>query len=156
MAQNKVYRFKDLNEAMLFLNGAVIGKAIPLNGIQGLVGRKIKFTLPAAVEHTFVTGGGTDPYTLSLDDIKTQLEAAVAGLKVRTFEGKLVLQESTPSGGVVIIAATSAEARALLGLDPANTITSKVFRPVSINVAPPCWIALQVDDNNYHTIYTWE
>jgi hypothetical protein len=150
MATNKVYRFKDSNEAALFLNGALIGGAIE-RGFLNLVGRKIKFTTPVAAEHTFVAGATIG--ILTLQEIKAQLEAAVTGLAVRSYQGRIVLQSAT---GVVLINATSLEARGLLGLDAQGTVTAKVYTPAAVTPVAPCWTALQVDDNNYHTIYTWE
>lgn len=151
MAINKVYRFKDLNEATFFLNGALIGGAIGSPGIANLVGKKLKFTTPAAAEHTFVAGALSG--YLTIKEIKTQLEAAVAGLAVRSFQGRIVLQSAT---GIVLINATSADARDVLGIDSSGTVTTKVYTPAAIAAVAPCWTALQVDDNNFHTIYTWE
>jgi len=155
MAVNKVYKFKDIDEAELFLNGAVVGGNIR-NGVANLVGKKLQFTLPAAVEHTFVTGSGSDPYQLSLADLKSQLEGAVAGLRVRSFDGRLVFMETAPSGGVTIIAASVDDARALLGFDPAASTVSKVYTPAIVTPTPPCWTAIAADDKNMHVIYVWE
>ena len=155
MAVNKVYKFKDIDEAELFLNGAIFGGDLR-KGVQNLVGKKIKFTLPTAVEYTFVAGPGPDPYTLSLASIKSQLEAGVTGLRVRSFDGRLVLMEVTPAGGVILIAATSNDARAALGFDPAATTTSKVYTPAIVTPTAPCWTAIAADDKNMHIIYVWE
>lgn len=154
MATNKIRKFEDVDGVQLFLNGALFGGPLK-GGIQGLVGRKLKFLLPAAVEYTFITGTGTDPYTLSLADIKTQLEGAVAGLRVRSYDGKLVLMEITPTGGVSIATATSLESRALLGLDTVGTISSKVYAPPPSTTAP-CWTFATIGTDNSHIIYTWE
>jgi len=158
MAVNKVHKLQSLNHTMIFLNGGIIGGPVGNTGISGLVGKKLKFTLPAAAEHTFVAGAGVsgDPYTLTLKEIKTQLEAAIAGLQVSAFEGKIVFQQATPTTGVVIIAATSADARAALGLDSNATITAKVYTPAQVTAVAPCWVAIQADDNSIHTVYTWE
>jgi hypothetical protein len=155
MPANKVYKFKDIDEAELFLNGAVFGGDLRA-GVQNLVGTKLKFTLPAAVEHTFVVGAGADPYTLSLADLKSQLEGAVAGLRVRSFDGRLALMEITPSLGVTLIAATSNDARAALGFDPAVSTVSKVYTPAIVTPVAPCWTAIAADDKNMHIVYVWE
>ncbi len=160
MAVNKVHKFQSLNHMTLFLNGGIVAGPVGAQGIPNLVGKMLRFTLPAAAEHTFVVGAGVsgDPYTLTLLEIKTQLEAAVAGLRVSMIDGRLVLQETAPSGGVVIIQSTvpASDARAAIGLDAASTITSKVYTPAQVTPVAPCWVAIQADDNSIHTVYTWE
>lgn len=117
----KIVKTVDINEASHLLNGGIIGGNVA-SGIVGLVGKVLTFTTPSG-NHTFTTQGDTTrpPDVLLLKDIKTQLEAAISGLKVMAFGGKIAFIQSTPTGNTEL-SANSEVAKTLLGF-PLTTTT---------------------------------
>jgi hypothetical protein len=177
MAVNKLYKFRRIDDVVPFLNGAVVGGSVnraqgggtPANlgaGINGLVGKTLKFTKPAVVTVTFVvssSAGGSadppgtnpDPYTLLFKDIKKQVEAAIATVKVLLdSEQKIVFVEATPSGGVTLD--KTGTANTLLGFDNNEDVVGKVYTPASVVNVPPCWTWAYSGNDNMHNVYTWE
>lgn len=178
MAQ-RVYKFTDIFQVQTFLNGGIIAGALkgaqnggsPAgigSGIYGLVGATLKFTSPSAVTVTFVAsdgaGGSADPalpvdqrnpnpQVLTFKDIKAQIEAAIATVRVTSYEGRLVLTEVTPTSGVALD--NTGTANALLGLDNAGSTTGKVYAPPP-SATPPCWTWAYSDGSNSHVVYTLE
>ena len=177
MAKNRIYKFESIDLMELFLNGALFGGPLqsaqgggtPSNigaGVNGLVGLTLIFTTPN-VTVTFVTsdgvggsaqpGVGTNPdkYTLLFKDIKMQIEAASAALKV-LYDKRLVIVEAAPSGGLVM--SGTGTANALLGLGK-DTVTTLVYPPISATVAagtPPCWTWAYSVNENTHVVFTLE
>ena len=152
MAINRIYKFPDIVEAELFLNGAVVGRAGAEKGFA-VVGKKLHFTVPSAVTVTFTTGSNpNDPYTLTFKDVKTQVEAAVSTLKVLTVGGKIVFKSAT---GVTIHPTDADDANTLFGLDPVNDTVGKIFHPMAVSTTPPCWVEFTVNESATF-IYTWE
>lgn len=176
MSVNKLRKFTEVFEAETFLNGGVLGGKVegardggtPANlgvGIDGLVGKTLKFSSPSAVTVTFVAatgvggsaeaGVGTNPnaQVLLFKDIKLQVEAAMASMRVHNMGGRLVFIEATPTSGVVID--HTGTASRLLGFDQAVDTVGKLYNaPPSTTV--PCWTWAYVDGNNMHCIYTRE
>lgn len=102
----KTYKFQELAKLERHLNGALHGGVDPRKGYGGIVGQSITFVKPAAVTYTFVAG--TLGYNqLLFSEVKTQLEGAVAGLKVYQDGPELVLIETTPSMGIQLSGGTA-------------------------------------------------
>jgi hypothetical protein len=155
MATNKVYKFRDIVEAELFLNGAILGGGNADKG-YAVVGKKLHFTAPGPVGTvTFTTGTNpNDPYTLYLKDVKTQVETAVAGIKVFTKDNRIVFTSST---GVVLHPTGAADdANAAFGFDPLQDVVGKVYTPVDVSATPPCWTWAGISNENMHVLFTWE
>src|ERR1700709_2165936 len=114
MSSNRIRQFSEIFEVETFLNGGIIlgqvqgavaGQALLKTGLYGLVGATLIFTSPSAVTVTFVASGGAsasagptkdliirnpDPIVLTFDDLKLQIEAAIATVRVLSFKGSLV------------------------------------------------------------------
>lgn len=118
----KVYKLNEIFEVEHFLNGGLTGIDIS-KGVQGLAGLTITFTNPS-FSWTFTPGA--DPEFLRYLEIKAQLEAASASLKVKQFGGKIAFIEATPSTGVVL-SGTQQTAKALLGFDYNTVSIGKVY-----------------------------
>jgi hypothetical protein len=173
MAVTKIYKFKDIVEAQHFLNGGLLGaRVVPMSGsapaglggspnnlglgIAGLVGKTLIFVSPGTPTVTFTASaaaGNPDPNTLMLSDLKTQIEAANAAVKVLAIDGRLALIEVTPTGGVAIN--KTGTANALLGFDSAVNTVGKVYAPPP-SATPPAWTWAYTTNDNGHTIYTLE
>ena len=117
MAALKLLKFTNLEEANHLLNGGIIGANLKDGAIDDLVGKTITFTAPAGTK-TF-TQGSKYPGRLSFDEIKSQLEAAVANLKVVMVNRRIAFRHA--SGTPVTLAAVPSTdtARPLLGLSNA-------------------------------------
>lgn len=97
----KSYKFSNTTDLNNFLKGIVIGgKAVFGNQnalVYGLVGLKMKFIEPTAVEYTFVAGASADD-GLTFAEIQTQLQGGVTGLVVGQQSRALTLASSTTAG----------------------------------------------------------
>jgi hypothetical protein len=175
MTINKLYKFTEVFEVETFLNGGVIGGEVKgamtgtpagLNcGIPGLIGKTLKFTSPGAITATFAAptgvggsaepGVGTnpDPTVLLFKDIKLQVEAASALLKVFSINGRIVIREATATSGIAID--PTGTASRLLGFDGTVATVGKLFNAPPSAVVP-CWTWAYCDSNNMHCIYTRE
>jgi hypothetical protein len=118
MAALKIKKFRNIEEANLLLNGAVYGRAIG-PGVDQLVGTTITGT------KTF-TQGGQYQGRLTFAEIKTQLEAAIANLRVLNLDGRIVFKHATP-GTAVTLGAAVEPARALLGLPNNEAVAGVVY-----------------------------
>jgi hypothetical protein len=148
-----IYNFSSTNEVQHFLNGGLTGKPIPMEGIRGLVGKTITFTSPVG-SCTFVEGGGPDGGALLFKDIKTQLEAAVSGLKVMQFSRGVIGFISSDASVVTSLGATAQDARALLGLPRGGAISGKLVLPPTDAGTPRLVQAASGADQYF--IYIWE
>lgn len=181
MAQNKIYKWATIDQLTAFLNGAVfsskgtptvggggggsIAPQLPV-GWSGLVGKTLTLAAPGPTGScTFVasntgTGSGVapgtnpDPYTLLLKDIKAQIEAAITGVTVSMATGVLQIIETTPSKGVTVSSAGSANSA--LGFDTNANTVGKLYTPVEISATAPCWVWSDTDNNGQNIIYCWE
>jgi hypothetical protein len=119
MSKVTLVKKESIEEAQVFLNGGLIGGDAS-QGIEGLIGKTLIFTAPAAGTVTFALGSGSNPWKLSFKEIKQQIEAAVglSGLNVSSIRGALVIQEDTTTSGVAITGAGTANA--ILGFDSAG------------------------------------
>lgn len=167
MAGWKLWKFRELDEITFFLNGAVLGADLSGNGqaiasggggtrdIASLAGKTFKTKAPGPVGTvTFVAG--TDPGGRLLPkEIKSQIEAAIATIKVYFLSGRIVIQEATPSAGTVID--KTGTANTILGFDTAADSPGKVYGSpyVSPPVVPYFGWSYSVNDN-MHVVYTFE
>jgi hypothetical protein len=157
----KVRKFSDIAEAEQFLNGALVSGVDVQRGLP-LVGKTLIFTAPAAATCTFVqanvasvTVTDRDSYNLLFVDIKAQLEAAIAGLKVYEKNGKIILMETTPASGVAITGAGTANA--MLGFAAAARATKVYTGPyVAAPAVKPYLISINSMGNNEHIVTTDE
>jgi hypothetical protein len=176
MAVNKHRKFSQTFEVETFLNGGIVagpvkgsefgGTSANLGqGIFGLVGKTLKFTVPAVTTVTFVQSSGAggsaepgvganpNPDVLLFKDIKLQVQAAIAAVKVLNMNGVLVFIEATPTLGVTID--NTGTANPLLGLDKDGTTVGKLYAPPPSAVVP-CWTFMYADNNGMHNILTLE
>lgn len=177
MSVNKLYKFRRIDDVQYFLNGAIFGGAVnrglgnQTNGLSGLVGTTLIFTSPSAVTVTFIEsnnpgptppagsayppGTNADPYSLLFKDIKGQIQAAIPGVLVLLdAEQNLLLVEATPSAGVAVTAAGTANT--ILGFDTKNASVGRLYKPSIVSNSPPCWTWAYSGNDNMHNIYTWE
>jgi hypothetical protein len=153
MAQNRIHKFSDINEAQIFLNGGLVGAEVS-KGIGGLVGLTLTFDAPdfaVTFAHAEVTD--RDPYTLLLSDIKAQIEEESDDILVTQSGGRIVFIEKTPSAGTAL-SDNDELAKAILGFDRNNAVVGKVYHPPGIG-GPPNFTWVAITDAN-HGIYTWE
>lgn len=94
-------------EINIFLHGGIVGGTKLGRPVFGLHNKTLIFTAPVAVTVTFNSGGEQVP--LALSQIIDQINAA-AGLSgvARAFDGRLLLEEPTPTLGVAITSASTA------------------------------------------------
>lgn len=163
----KVRKFREIDELNLFLSGAVMGvdvsyfaQSIQSGGggtrdLPSLVGLTFITKAPGpAGTCTFVKGASPDG-RLTAKEIKSQIEAAIVGLTVRFFEGRLTVVETTPANGVTVD--HTGTANSILGFDKSVDTAGKLYASpyVSPPVAPYFGWAYN-DNNNMHVIYTFE
>ncbi len=109
----KIRKFRSIEEANHILNGGIVGGELKSGGVDELVGKIITFTSPAGTK-TF-TQGSKYQGRLSFDEIKTQLEGAIANLRVVLIDRKIAFRHA--SGTAVTMAAAAGDtARPFLGL----------------------------------------
>lgn len=125
MAALKIRKFRNIETANLLLNGAIEGGAIGA-GVDQIVGKAITFTSPAGTK-TF-TQGGQYQGRLTFAEIKSQLEAAVANLRVLQLDGKIIFKHAT-AGTAVTLGAVNEAARVILGLPNNEAISGTVYAP---------------------------
>ena len=136
----RVYKFTNIGDLEWFLRGGVAGgqlKMVPDTGpgLHGLIGETLTFTTPAGS----VTFTGTDPGGfLTFGQIKSQIEAAVAGITVSMVDNRIRIVETTPTNGIDIGSAGAEPARAILGFDGAagGHSVGKVIKPFVGHAAP--------------------
>lgn len=117
----KIEKYGTLEEANLKMQGG-ISTGVPTSSLfPDLVGNTITFSSPAG-SCTFTQPAGQLPGLMSFADVKTQLETAIANLKVLTVSNKLCFRHAT-AGQVVSLAALDEPARLALGLVNLEAIT---------------------------------
>ena len=157
MAVNKIYKFKDIQDAQAFLNGALFGSPVFQNRgaaiVRAIVGKTINI---AGTTVTFVAAASApdgDSSALLFKDIKAQVEATVATVRLFVSEGRIGIIQVTPTTGVTVTG--TGTANSLLGFDIAASSVSKVYTPSGITATAPCWVNAQCMDST-HIVYTWE
>lgn len=120
----KMLKFRSIEEATVILNGGLIGGNA--NGyFTGLIGLTINFTLPLG-SHTFTQPTTSPPGSMKLSEVKAQLEAAIANLKVRKVGDNIAFTHATP-GSAVSIPSTDQAAKSILGFDRNTAIVGRVI-----------------------------
>lgn len=130
MAALKFRKYRNIETANLLLNGALEGGAVG-PGVDNIVGKTITFTAPAGTK-TF-TQGTQYQGRLTFAEIKSQLEGAIANLRVLQLDGKIVFRHA--SGTAVTLAAVNESGRVPLGLPNNEALAGVVYAPSS-GVAP--------------------
>ncbi len=158
MSAMKVYKFRDITEVKHFLDGGLLGGGVVFPA-YGLVGKVITFVLPTAAACTFTAGADATGLSLTFKEVKTQLEAAVANLKVVNFSGGVggniaVGFIHATLAGAVTLAALNEPARAILGFANNAALTGKLYNPPG--GAAPSFIQAYAANDGSHTIYTLE
>jgi len=167
MSNWKVHKFREITEMNTFFAGGIIGgndiswfgQSIAGQGggakdAPVLAGLTLIFTQPSAHTVTFVTGA--DPYgRLQFSEIKSQIAAGVAGLTINAFAGRLVLVETTPTNGVTITSAGTANS--VFGFDTNASTVGKIYGTPfgSTPTAPYVGMAYSSNDN-MHVVWTYE
>lgn len=149
MAAIKIREFRSIVAANFFLSGGVVG-GVPVPShtkyrFQDLVGKTLTFTSPAGSK-TFTQPAGLFPGELTFQDVKSQLEGAIANLRVLLVEGQLAFQHAT-AGTVVSLASANEPARPILGF-PNNVGISGVALADPGGSAPK-FISLTVKDGAF-------
>lgn len=152
----KTYKFRDLAEMEYFLNGGILSGKNPAAGYSGIVGKTLVFSQPSATTVTFTTTNSqVDPSALTFAEVRTQIQAALAAVKVKQKDGKLLLIEASPSNGVTVTSAGTANA--ILGFDKGNSTVGRVYKyPDGVTAAAtPHWVQAYAVDG-YHVLVVRE
>lgn len=152
-----VRAFQDLTELNVFLQGGVIGgrslrSAVSSagdpsvnEGIYRLDGKTLIFNSPASETVTFASTNAIQQEPMTLQQVKTQIEAQTTGVVVRwTKGGRLLLIEVTPASSVTIDEAGTANS--LLGFDTSGDTVGAFVN--SDGSTSPFIISLVSDDRN--------
>ena len=155
MAANRLFKFRTILELEPFLNGAALsGPCFEKQGwLSGIIGKTL---IVEGTTVTFVAGSvppDGDVTALYFKDVKAQIEAAVATVKVLHLEGRVVIIESTITSGVTVGALGTANQN--FGFNTAGDTIGKVYSPVDISNTPPTWVDIQLSDQMY-VLSTWE
>lgn len=120
----RIFRFGDTDSTEHFLNGGICGgRQLPGGKILGLHGLTLIFNTPSAtVTFSDPTGVG-----LSVQDIATQITTVASTLKVGYYNGYMRIIEISPSGGVVLDSAGTANT--IFGFSAAADTTGTVYAP---------------------------
>jgi hypothetical protein len=154
----RVRKFGTIDELELFLQGGIISTRKIPDRYSGVVGKTLIFTQPTSATATFTTvNNQVDPSSLSFQEVKAQLEAAITGLTVKQRGGALVLIQTTPTvgGGVTITGGTG---RSELGLGENSTEAGKVYDTPNGSAAPtvPYVVNAYMSSDNSHVLITQE
>lgn len=145
----RIRKFRSIDEFEWFLRGGVIGAVLPLNtssgpGLFGLVGQTVTFTSPAGAV-TFVAGADPSGF-LTILEIKTQIETAIAGIQVSFTNNRMTVVEILPANGIDIGSAAAEPARGILGFAPAAGahVSCSVINPFTGHAASTVPYLVQV------------
>jgi len=132
-------KFNTIVEANNWCRGGISTGANPA-GTFALVGKTVTFSAPAG-SCTFTQPANTTQGLLSFSDVKTQLEAAIAGLKVECSKSGLMFYQSSGSAAVALAAVNEA-GRVPLGLPNNETMSGTLVAapggtaPALVSVLP--------------------
>jgi hypothetical protein len=132
-------KFSSIPESNNWFRGGITSGADPA-GSFALVGKTITFSAPAG-SCTFTQPANTPQGLLNFSDVKTQLEAAIAGLKVDCGAKKLFFYQSSGTA-VVALAAVNETGRVPLGLPNNEAMTGTLAAapggaaPALVSVTP--------------------
>lgn len=164
----KIYKFREMDELTYFLNGAVIGPDISWFAQSIKSGGGGTKDAPVLATKTFKTKApgpaGTCTFVAGADaagrltpkEIKTQIEAAIANVKVYFLSGRIVIQETTPTNGITID--KTGTANSALGFDIAEDMVAKVYKSPFHATPPvaPYFIDSYSVNDNMHVIVVME
>lgn len=122
-------KLNELSRVKIFLQGGVLSGKNLSQGLYDLHGKTLILKSPSAGTVTFATTPANDQGFLSFKDILDQINAESGGgwasTKAKGLRGELVLIEDTPTSGVTVDKAGTANA--LLGLPTTADLVGKVF-----------------------------
>lgn len=118
-----IQKYGTVSEANFKIRGGLIGGVKSSAPFSGLIGETITFSNPVGA-CTFVAGTGISGQ-LRFAEVKAQLEAAIANLKVETSDNAIAFLHAT-DGQIVSLAALAEPARTTLGL-PYNEAIAGVY-----------------------------
>ena len=148
-----MHKFRDLAEVQNYLNGGLLGTDVS-KGVVGLVGETLTFTSPVG-SCTFVEGASPDR-RLMFADIKQQIEAAVAGIKVYQIGGQIAfIHSATPVTLPIELAAGASHAKRLLGFAYDTATVGRIINDVNA-VAAPRFDWWNTTEDGSHAIMIWE
>jgi hypothetical protein len=108
-----IKQFATMAEANHMIRGGLITGRKTTTPFENLVGKAITFATPAG-NKTFTQPAGKPVGQLTFADVKAQLEAAIANLKVISIDDKLAFYHAT-AGSAVSLAAAAETGRVPLG-----------------------------------------
>ena len=148
-----IHKFRDITEVQNYLNGGLLGTDIS-KGVTGLVGTTLTFTSPAGAV-TFVEGANSG-HTLLFLDIKTQLETAIAAIRVYQIGGQIAfLHSASPVTLPVVLAAGVSPAKYLLGFDDTASTAGRIIKDSASATGPRLFWWNTTNDGS-HAIMIWE
>lgn len=109
----QINKYASIIEANFKIQGGVTGGVVTSQPFENLVGLTLTFSSPVG-SCTFTQPAGTQCGQLRFSDVKAQIEAAVADVRVCTIENKFALTRKT-SGQNISMAALDEPARKILG-----------------------------------------
>jgi hypothetical protein len=134
-----------------FLQGGIVGAGVVGKLFYGLHGKTLNFTAPIGVV-AFAAPGGSAQSPLTIQDVKAQIEAAIATLLVTFKDGHIRIGMATPSAGVVLSGAGTANA--ILGFGTTTPTTGTFFNKPAGGV-PEFVMANPLDQGRWQVV-TWE
>lgn len=140
MAALNIIKFRNYIEANHVMRGGIVGGPVSVTGIAGLVGATLTFTNPSG-NKMFTQPAGSPSGVITFKDIKSQLEAAVANLKVELIADCIAFRHA--SGTAVTLGSANEPARTKLGMPNNTAINGKVYNPPG-GAAPACSISTPV------------
>lgn len=157
MPNIKIYKFRDLGEADLFLNGGILGGDQVARGFN-VVGKTLHFAAPGPVGMvTFATGSDPrDPYRLYFKDVKAQVEGAIPQIQVFSIGGRIAFRETNPTGGLVLRPVDDTDANLAFGFDANEDTVGLLYQPSAVSSNPPCLLSSSVAIDGSYVLYTWE
>ena len=143
-----------LAEANIKIRGGLIGAPQKLSKqgvvLTGLVGEDLTLTSPSG-SHTFVAGA-LPGNALTFQEVKTQLEAAIASLRVGLVE-KSIFLEHTTAGTAVTMGAVDEPARAILGFsNPTGGVVIAGQALNDVGGAEPNFVSHSESDGHHYFV----
>ena len=149
----KIFKFRDIAEVQNFLNGGLLGTDVS-KGVAGLIGKTLSFTSPAAGVVTFVAGTAPDD-KLMFADIKTQIEAVVAGVKVYQIGGQIAFVDAANPIAAPVSLAAGDDAKKLFGFPTVGVVTGRIIKDAQ-SLTPPRFEWWNNTNDGAHAIMVWE
>lgn len=122
-----IQKFATMVEANYWMKGSIDGGAHPTGTFTGLVGKTVTFSAPAG-SCTFTQPTNTTDGFMRFADVKSQLEAAIAGLKVDCVDKKIIFYQSSGTAACAM-AAVNEGGRVPLGLPNNEAVVGTFLNP---------------------------